>query len=262
MKNPNRQRTPAGFTLVELLVVIAIIALLISIILPSLQLAKELARRAVCSSNVRHVALAAHLYAEEHEDFWPIDPLHVPREENRMGSMDLRKFGRWGLLGLLYSEGYSNDDHRLFYCPSAGGRAIVDADTPPGRFCGIEYWDWWYALPGTGDKVGYSLKCSYGIRFPIREGYLVSGPGSRREAYKRHQTDAMGWKILLHDGFWFMSWYGVAHPGPDPYDTTGFNFGYSDGHCEGHQAGRIVNQYSAGGSIVWSDELWEALDSL
>ncbi len=54
-----------AFTLIELLVVIAIIALLVSILLPSLKKAKDLARRAVCMSQMKAIVWGFHLYADE-----------------------------------------------------------------------------------------------------------------------------------------------------------------------------------------------------
>ncbi|MCK4623837.1 MAG: type II secretion system protein, partial [Phycisphaerae bacterium] len=64
-------RQQKAFTLVELLVVVAIIALLVSILLPSLGLAKEAARRVTCSTNLRNLGLAANLYASENDDWLP-----------------------------------------------------------------------------------------------------------------------------------------------------------------------------------------------
>jgi len=54
-----------GFTLVELLVVIGIIALLISILLPSLSRAREIANRAKCAANLKQVGEMLQLYANE-----------------------------------------------------------------------------------------------------------------------------------------------------------------------------------------------------
>ena len=58
-----------GFTLIELLVVIAIIALLVSILLPSLNAARNLARTAICGSNLHHVAVAVGMY----QSIWNMD---------------------------------------------------------------------------------------------------------------------------------------------------------------------------------------------
>ncbi len=54
-----------GFTLIELLVVIAIISLLVSILVPSLQKAKDLAKMSVCSSNLRNLCLANMTYVND-----------------------------------------------------------------------------------------------------------------------------------------------------------------------------------------------------
>ena len=55
-----------AFTLIELLVVAAIVARLVSILLPSLQQACELARRAVCRAKLHHIGVPTNVYASEH----------------------------------------------------------------------------------------------------------------------------------------------------------------------------------------------------
>lgn len=60
-----------GFTLIELLVVISIIALLISILLPALSKAREVARQTSCFSKERQLGLATTMYAQDHDGFYP-----------------------------------------------------------------------------------------------------------------------------------------------------------------------------------------------
>ncbi len=111
-----------GFTLVELLVVIAIIALLLSIVLPSLGRAREIAHEVVCRSNLRQVHLAATVYAQnDRQGRYPLEATeHNPHRPL------LERLNAYEDDGLL----------KAFYCPEAhfmeDGASDPDGGTPPG----------------------------------------------------------------------------------------------------------------------------------
>lgn len=90
-----------AFTLIELLVVIAVIAILISLLLPAVQSAREAARRIQCVSNLKQLALASAQYSET---FGAFPSGHIgQRRENNPGHMTLGT--NWSTLILPFLEG-------------------------------------------------------------------------------------------------------------------------------------------------------------
>src|SRR5688572_20551118 len=76
------KKSRRAFTLIEILVVVAIIALLISILLPSLSRARKQAKTVVCQSNLHQIGLGLFMYAEAHKgrtlDVWPYRDQNPP----------------------------------------------------------------------------------------------------------------------------------------------------------------------------------------
>jgi prepilin-type N-terminal cleavage/methylation domain-containing protein/prepilin-type processing-associated H-X9-DG protein len=142
-------RPAHGFTIVELLVVIGIIAVLLSLLLPSLARAREVAKRTVCLSNLRQVHAAFSYYALNNNDRVPLG-YRVGRKQwdSMIWSSTSQKYC---LFGILYLDGRMQTP-QAFFCPS---------DTDPQSMYGSEINPW---PPGRDGDPTKQVYAGYGCR--------------------------------------------------------------------------------------------------
>ena len=136
-----------AFTLVELLVVIGIIAVLISVLLPTLGQAKRAAARTTCASNLRQLGVLWHMYANEYKGAFP---------DHNEG------YGTWELITddqkNIFKDKLKMTNGKVFYCPAAfgftgGANAEDDWDRNPGSSAGGVVWLIGYAIYAASDNA-------------------------------------------------------------------------------------------------------------
>lgn len=195
-----------GFTLIELLVTIAIIALLLSIVMPSLKKARSSAQRLVCFSNMRQMGLAVAAYRIDHDDRLPPSSCRLDNPEQFWLNI-LTRYTQEGL---------------LFHCPSDRGDPFADWQRPLDEQPDDVRWSS-FALNWLLDP-----SCPYGNGWYNKVGNI------RRPGFTVYISEAPD------------AWRGVDHPHPESWGSLAevkaqiawdrhrgqSNYLFADGHAD------------------------------
>jgi len=198
-----------GFTLIELLVVIAIIAILLAILMPALSRVKEQGKRAACLNNVKQMALAWNLYADDNDDKL-VNGNTATGSANKDGTCWCYWPGRNATLqqqidgikrGLLYPY---CPNIRLYKCPTGiRGEVVTYAIT--------DAMNGYDAIPGAAGHV-------------VKKRTQIRNPGQRAVFLDEGRLSPASWTVWYDQERW---WDQITARHGD-----GTNFSFADGHSD------------------------------
>ncbi len=245
-----------AFTLIELLVVVSIIAVLMSIMMPSLQKAREQSKRVVCSNRLKQLGVAFYLYGEDNKGMLPKwrdgnDPT-APGPVNHFLIIN-------SLVELTAAGGGKNlypnyiEDRHVFYCPNSDYSDLPAKEAfDTGKLtwspekAGYDTWSSFYYLGGGNGTFEQLVKSSSGMP-TIKSPRYLSDKGTLSPL----MMDSWVWLPTAQRGYVNHTAKGASNVSND---AAGCNVLLVDTHVEWYKAADIKGEIRWGTStykFVW-----------